>query len=65
MLITRAKVDHATVAERLGHSNPGMTLSIYAHPDEERSTQAATAFGTAIAETDSDQEDETGSVSPE
>lgn len=65
MLITRAKIDPTTVAERLGHSDPGMTLRIYAHPDEERSTQAASAIETAIAESESDQEDEAGSVSPE
>lgn len=50
MLIARAGVDPVTVAERLGHSDPGMTLRVYSHPDEERSSSAADAFASAIAE---------------
>ncbi len=36
MLITRAKVDPVTVAARLGHADPGMTLRVYSHAAEER-----------------------------
>ena len=48
MLIARAGVDPVTVAERLGHADPGITLRIYAHPDEARSIAAADAFARAI-----------------
>jgi hypothetical protein len=64
MLVTRAKIDPVTVAERLGHADPGLTLRIDAHPDEERSSEAAGAFEEAIA-ADETSEDEAGSVSPE
>jgi len=53
-----------TVAQRLGHTDPGMTLRVYSHPDEQRSSEAANAFGDAIAVDESEQDD-TGSVSPE
>jgi len=58
MLIARAGVDPVTVAERLGHADPGITLRIYAHPDRERSIAAADAFARAIA---ADEEAATGS----
>ena len=68
MLVTRAKLDPVTVAERLGHADPGMTLRVYSHADEERSSEAADAFSSAIAPEESDAEDTadgSGSVSPE
>ena len=65
MLVTRAKVDPVTVAERLGHADAGMTLQVYSHPDEERSSEAADAFGEAIARPDAEDQDEAGGVSPE
>lgn len=59
MLVTRAKIDPVTVAERLGHADPGMTLRVYSHADEQRSSEAASAFGDAIAADESKAKDET------
>lgn len=59
MLVTRAKIDPVTVAARLGHADPGMTLRVYSHADEQRSSEAADAFGEAIAPTESEAKDET------
>ena len=60
MLITRSGVDPVTAAARLGHKDPGMTLRVYAHADEQRSSEAADAFGDAIAPEPLEAKDETG-----
>ena len=42
-------MDPRTVASRLGHSNPSVTLSVYAHAIEARDRDAAAGLGQALA----------------
>ena len=44
-----AGVDVRTVAGRLGHSDPSMTLRVYAQVIEERDRAAADIFGRVLA----------------
>lgn len=44
-----AGVDVRTVAGRLGHSDPSLTLRIYSHALEERDRAAATIMGNVLS----------------
>jgi integrase len=44
-----ANVDIRTVAGRLGHSDPSLTLPVYSHVIEERDRAAAAIMGRALA----------------
>lgn len=44
-----AGVDVKTVAARLGHSDPALTLRVYAHTIESREREAASVLGRALA----------------
>jgi integrase len=41
-------VDVRTVADRLGHSDPSLTLRVYSHLIEERDRAAATIMGNVL-----------------
>jgi len=45
-----AGIDVVMIANRLGHSNPNITLKVYAHLFEKRDTKAAEAINAALAE---------------
>jgi integrase len=45
-----AGVDVVTIAKRLGHSSPTVTLNVYAHLFREKDDKAATAINEALAE---------------
>jgi integrase len=42
-------VDPKTVAARLGHADPSVTLTVYAHAIEARDRDAAEGLGRALA----------------
>jgi integrase len=42
-------MDPRTVAARLGHADPSVTLRVYAHALEERDRDAAEGLGRALA----------------
>lgn len=44
-----AGVDVRTVASRLGHSDPSLTLRVYSHAIEERDRAAATIIGAVLS----------------
>jgi integrase len=44
-----AGVDVRTVAGRLGHTDPSMTLRVYSHALEERDRAAAAVMGSLLA----------------
>ena len=44
-----AGVDVVTIAKRLGHSGPSITLSVYAHLFRDNDARAATAINDALA----------------
>jgi integrase len=44
-----AGVDVVTIAKRLGHSSPNITLSVYAHLFRQRDDKAAAAINAALA----------------
>jgi integrase len=41
-------LDPKTVASRLGHANPSVTLAVYAHAVEARDRDAADGLGRAL-----------------
>ena len=43
-----AGVDPRTVAARLGHADPSVTLNVYAHAIEARDRNAAAGLGKAL-----------------
>ncbi len=47
-MLIAAKVDVATIASRLGHANPAITLKVYAHMFEESDAAAADAINKAL-----------------
>ncbi|PZR77937.1 MAG: hypothetical protein DLM65_14435 [Candidatus Aeolococcus gillhamiae] len=55
-----AGVDVRTVAGRLGHSDPSLTLRVYSHAIEERDRAAAAVIGRVLGPASSRPESETG-----
>ena len=47
--LVRAGVDLNTVSNRLGHSTPAFTLSVYGHSDDEQDRRAAAAIGALMS----------------
>lgn len=47
--LVRAGVDLNTVSNRLGHSTPAFTLSVYGHADDEQDRRAAAAIGDLLS----------------
>jgi integrase len=47
-MLIAAKLDLATIADRMGHANPSVTLKIYAHMFEKNDAAAADAINAAL-----------------